>query len=261
MSLPILQNRKPPPKFPTPKQKNPLSRTQTKNWKTLHLYSSTYPFQWNELFMDKTTQILKLSNPLFITKTKLIISTTAITTVSRFLSKSHMMAVAPSKSKEHSQNYVVSPRRCCVTLTVGLILCLASVFILWPSDPEVKIVRLRVNRMKVHPLPPISADLRISVTVRVRNGDVYWMELTEVDVGVKYRGKKLGHVESEDWHVRGWGSCHVLGDVEFSGLPASDVVHLMEDMARGRVYFQAVAEVTGHLGLLFYHLPLTFKVL
>ena len=123
-----------------------------------------------------------------------------------------------------------------------------------------KIVGLNVRKVMVHPIPPVSAVLWISVTVKVRNGDVYWMELSEVDVGLRYRGKKLGHVESEEWHVRGWGWCHVYGEIENRKLPAPDVVHLVEDMAKGRAYFQAVAEVTGQLGLFVFRFPYTFKV-
>ncbi|XP_061359538.1 uncharacterized protein LOC133303626 [Gastrolobium bilobum] len=162
-------------------------------------------------------------------------------------------------AKGHSSNYVVLPRRCCFTCTVVLVVCLASVFLFWPSDPQLKIERLRVRKVKVHPLPPISADVYISVTVRVHNGDVYWMELTEVDVGVKYRGYKLGHVESEGWHVSSWGSSYVDGDLKFSGLPSADVAHLLEDLAKGRVYLRTVTEVSAQLGLLVFRLPLTFK--
>ncbi|XP_027344699.1 uncharacterized protein LOC113857140 [Abrus precatorius] len=162
---------------------------------------------------------------------------------------------------KHIGSYVVLPRYCCLKWTVALAVCLACAYMVWPSDPELKIERLTVKRVKLHPLPPIGADVMMSVTVRVRNRAVYWLELREVDVGIRYRGKKLGHVESEGWHVRGWGFSHVDGDLEFSGLPASEVAHLLEDLAKGRVYFHTVTEVTGQLGFFLFHFPLTFKVI
>lgn len=139
-------------------------------------------------------------------------------------------------------------------------MCLACVFLLWPWDPELKIERLNVKRVKVHPIPPVSADVWISLSVNVKNRGMYWMELTEVDVGVKYRGKKMGHVESEGWHVRGWASAHVDGDLEFSGLPSSEVAHLLEDLAKGKVYFRTTVEVSGEFGLFLFRIPLVFKV-
>ncbi|TKY64502.1 hypothetical protein E2542_SST14400 [Spatholobus suberectus] len=169
------------------------------------------------------------------------------------------MAKAFSSNSKYPENYVVLRRFCCLKLTVGVVVCLACVFVLWPWNPELMIERLNVKRVKVHPIPPVTADVWISLSVRVQNRDIYWLELTEVDVGVKYRGKKMGHVESEGWHVRGWASSHVDGELEFSGLPSSEVAHLLEDLAKGRVYFHTVVEVSGQLGFLLLRLPYMFK--
>ncbi|MED6120058.1 hypothetical protein PIB30_017507 [Stylosanthes scabra] len=137
--------------------------------------------------------------------------------------------------------------------TLVTLLCLAAIFVLWPGEPDVRLTQLSVRRVKA------TAVFTLSVTVKVRNGDVYWMDLKEVDVGMKYRGRKLGHVESGRWHVRGWGWCHVYGDLEFSGLPPVDAVHLIEDMKKGSALFHAVAEVSGQLGILGYRFPFVFK--
>ncbi|KAJ1429079.1 hypothetical protein SESBI_08431 [Sesbania bispinosa] len=157
---------------------------------------------------------------------------------------------------------VVLPRRCCVAWTVvGVVVSLVAMWLFWPWDPEVEMAQLRVKRVKLHPLPPVSADVWLSVTVSVHNKGAYWMELADVDVGVKYRGRKMGHVESQEWHLREWGTVHVFGELEFSGLPSADVSHLLQDLAKGRVYFRTVTEVTGHLGFLFFHLSRTFKII
>ncbi|KAK7294182.1 hypothetical protein RJT34_17067 [Clitoria ternatea] len=155
--------------------------------------------------------------------------------------------------------YFVLPRQCCLKWTVALVVCLALAFLLWPGDPDVTIESLNVKHVKVHPIPPIGADVRLSVTVKVRNRDIYWMELMEVDVGIRYRGKKLGHVESEGGHVRSWGVSPVDGEIEYVGLPASDATHLLEDLAKRRVHFHTTTEVTGQLGLFFFSFPNIFK--
>lgn len=60
--------------------------------------------------------------------------------------------------------------------------------------------------------------------------------------------------------MRGWASTNVDGDLEFSGLPSTEVAHLLEDMAKGEVYFHTVIEVAGEFGFLSIPIPLTFKV-
>ncbi|KAK7349175.1 hypothetical protein VNO77_06331 [Canavalia gladiata] len=154
------------------------------------------------------------------------------------------------------------PRRhCCLKFLVILLVCAASGYILWPSDPELLIERLLVRRVKMHPIPPIGVDLFMAVTLKVRNRAMYWMELLDVDVGIRYRGKKLGHVEKEGWHVKGWGFAHVDGEMEFNSLPPSEVAHFLEDLAKGRVPFHAVAEVAGQLGFFVFTFPVNFKAI
>ncbi|XP_073226014.1 uncharacterized protein [Cicer arietinum] len=161
--------------------------------------------------------------------------------------------------KQNTQNYVVLRPCICLAWTVILTLCVTAVFFLWPRDPEVEMERLTVRKVRVHPLPPLSADVALSLTVNVHNSGFYFMELGEVDVGVKYRGNKLGHVETEGWHVGRRSSAHVFGELEFSGLASADVAHLMQDIAKGRVHFHTSVEVTGQLGLSFFHVPKIFK--
>ncbi|RYQ87323.1 hypothetical protein Ahy_B09g094805 [Arachis hypogaea] len=181
-------------------------------------------------------------------------------------SNSHSNSITvTSSTKHHFKNGIVfRPCRhccCCITFTLVILLSAASIFVFWPSDPDVKIEQLSLRHVKVHPIPPVSAVLLISVAVKVRNGDIYWMDLTDVDIGVRYRGIKLGHVETEEWHVRGWGWCHVFGDIEYSRLPSSDVIHLVEDMTKGKTTFHVLVEVSGQLGFLIFRFPYVFKAI
>ena len=140
--------------------------------------------------------------------------------------------------------------------------CVACVVGIWPWYPELKIERMEVKRVKVRPVPPVGADVSISMSVRVRNRDIYWMEMREVDVGMKYRRKKMGHVELKGWQVKGWSSTHVEAEVVFAELPSSQVPYLLEDVAKGKVYFRTVVELSGQFGILSFRtpLPLEFKV-
>ncbi|KAL4279011.1 hypothetical protein GQ457_03G041710 [Hibiscus cannabinus] len=148
------------------------------------------------------------------------------------------------------------------TGTASLVLLATLVYIFWPSDPGVKIVRMHVNHMQIHTIPIISLDMSLLITLKVRNSDVYSMDFTSLDVAVGYRGKMMGHVTSEHGHVRAMGSSYVEARLELKGVEVlSDVVYLLEDFAKGTVPFDTVTEVTGSLGLSLFKFPLKAKVL
>lgn len=112
----------------------------------------------------------------------------------------------------------------------------------------------------MHTRPRVAIDVSMLVRIKVRNGDVYSMDYEELEVGVGYRGKRLGEVRFLQGHVRAFGSSYVDAEVEFSGVGLfSDVVLLLEDLAKGTVPFDTVTEVRGKLGILFFHFPLQVR--
>lgn len=115
-------------------------------------------------------------------------------------------------------------------------------------------------RFQVHTRPRVAIDVSMLVRIKVRNGDVYSMDYEALEVGVGYRGKRLGEVRFQQGHVRAFGSSYVDAEVEFSGIGVfSDVVLLLEDLAKGTVPFDTVTEVRGKLGILFFHFPLQVR--
>lgn len=87
------------------------------------------------------------------------------------------------------------------------------------------------------------------------------MDYRTLEVAVGYRGKKLGHVRSENGHVRALGSSYVEAELDLECVKVlSDVVFLLEDLAKGTVPFDTVTEVTGRLGIFFFRFPLKVKV-
>ncbi|KAJ1433940.1 late embryogenesis abundant protein [Sesbania bispinosa] len=68
---------------------------------------------------------------------------------------------------------------------------------------DLKIVRLKLKRVKVHPLPRITVDISMLLTLRVHNADVYSMDFGAVDVAVSYRGKELGARDLGTWAREG----------------------------------------------------------
>ncbi|KOM44533.1 hypothetical protein LR48_Vigan05g213800 [Vigna angularis] len=172
------------------------------------------------------------------------------------ISKASFYALLLHKPYNH-QNLVVLSRRRVISCALSMALLVSTLYVLWPSDPDLKIVGLKLRRIKVHPVPPVTVDISMLLTLQVRNADVYFMDLGAVNVAVAYRGKMLGHVRSREVHVRARGSSHVDADVEFAGISVlPELVLLMEDVAKGIVPFDTVSHTGGQFGLFFFHFPI-----
>ncbi|KAF2323343.1 hypothetical protein GH714_034787 [Hevea brasiliensis] len=84
-----------------------------------------------------------------------------------------------------------------------------------------------------------------------------YSHLRHIDVSLKYRGKRLGKVRSGQGHVRALASSYVDAEMEFNGVRIlSDVVYLLQDLARGRVPLDTATVFTGKLGFWFFEFPL-----
>ncbi|KAJ4718151.1 Late embryogenesis abundant protein [Melia azedarach] len=148
-----------------------------------------------------------------------------------------------------------------IICTIVILFLAALAYILWPSDPDLKIQRFHLTHVQIHTKPVICIDISLNVTLKVHNLDVYSMDYKSLDVKVGYRGKKLGHVRSKHGHVKALGSSYVDAVLELECVKVlSDLVFLLEDLARGSVPFDTVTQVTGRLGLFFLTFPLEAKV-
>ncbi|KAF8027542.1 hypothetical protein BT93_E0447 [Corymbia citriodora subsp. variegata] len=178
----------------------------------------------------------------------------------------------PLPPQPPDQHYVALPfyyprrRRCCTLASAllsisSLVLFAALAYVLWPSDPRLKIVRLWPTRIRIRTVPVLAVDISMLATIRVRNADAYWMDYGRLDVAVGYRGRMLGRVRSGGGHVRAFGSSYVDAALELNGVELlAEAAFLMEDLAKGRVPFDTLTEVEGHLGLWFFRFPLKAQV-
>ncbi|KAK3028342.1 hypothetical protein RJ639_037804 [Escallonia herrerae] len=138
-----------------------------------------------------------------------------------------------------------------------LLLLAGAVYVLWPSDPDLKVVRLYLDRVHIRTSPHIALDIKLDLTIKVRNPDLYSMDYRSLVVSIGYRGKELGFVSSSRGHIRPRGASYVDATLELNGVEVlSDVFLLLEDLARGSIPFDTVTEVRGRLGLFFFQLPL-----
>lgn len=177
----------------------------------------------------------------------------------------------PQSNNPNPQNYVVLPiyipvphrlnyRRIFISVAT-LLLISAALYILWPSDPDLSVVRLRLSKFNAHAFPRVSLDISLDLTVKVRNRDVYSLRYDSMLVSIMYRGNQLGFVESDGGEIRARGSSYVNATLSFDGLEVlSDAILLIEDMAKGLIPIDTVTEVQGQLGFFFFNLPLKAKV-
>ncbi|XAR50627.1 hypothetical protein NMG60_11004997 [Bertholletia excelsa] len=169
------------------------------------------------------------------------------------------------------QNYAVLPfyvsaavRRqqwCRIICTATFILLAVAVYCLWPSDPDLKIVRLHLERVHISTVPVIAVDVTLGLTVRVRNVDIYSIDYRSLVVSIGYRGRELGFVTSGHGHVRPKGSSYVDATLQLDGVEVLvDVILLLEDLVRGSLQLDTVTEFRGHVGLFFFQIPVEAKV-
>ncbi|XP_010694099.2 uncharacterized protein LOC104906954 [Beta vulgaris subsp. vulgaris] len=176
-------------------------------------------------------------------------------------------------SNPQTRNYIVlnlpfnlpawdPPLRKKIYRTSLIILILTTLFyLLWPSCPDVGIVRTTLHHVKFQTHPHIAVNVSLDATVRVRNRAVYTMNYDRLDVAIGYRGKELGRVVSGGGHVRAKGSSYVKTKMEFYEVEVGwELIYLLEDLAKGFVQFDTVTQFDGSFGFSFFQVPLKAKI-
>ncbi|RWR77559.1 transmembrane protein 106B [Cinnamomum micranthum f. kanehirae] len=143
-----------------------------------------------------------------------------------------------------------------------ILLLSSSIFLLWPSDPELKIVRVQLDNIRVNPYKPLpSIDISLHLTVHVRNRDFFSLRYRSLLVSIAYRGRQLGFVTSDAGRIKARASSYVDADLVLDGIEVlHDVFYLLEDLARGCIPFNTVTDFNGQIRVLFLDVPLQATV-
>ncbi|CAK9174615.1 unnamed protein product [Ilex paraguariensis] len=161
----------------------------------------------------------------------------------------------------HSSTHRRRQRQRIILCTTTLLLAASVIYLLWPSDPYLSIVRLHLDRLKIRTRPLPCLDITLDLIVKVRNRDFYSIDYDSLTVAVGYRGKQLGFITSDNGHVKARGSSYINATLVLDGVGIlSDVIFLLEDLAKGSVPIDTVTQVRGQLGLFFFEFPLNAKV-
>ncbi|KAK6795836.1 hypothetical protein RDI58_009291 [Solanum bulbocastanum] len=159
------------------------------------------------------------------------------------------------------RQFLRRPARRYVYCAAVFILLSAALFFLWPSDPELSIARLKLRHLKVHSLPKISIDVTLDVTAKIRNNNFYSVNFRYAVISIGYRGKQLGHVTSDFGRIKARASSYVNATLELTDISIfSDLIPLIEDLARGSITFDTVTQIGGELGLVLFDIPIKGKV-
>ncbi|KAL6894445.1 hypothetical protein ACP4OV_008543 [Aristida adscensionis] len=146
--------------------------------------------------------------------------------------------------------------RCLAPLLSALALLALGGFLAWPADPDVSLARLRLAHVSVSARPAVAVNISAALKVRVRNPDLFALDYTRLDVSTGYRGAPLGTVTSGGGRVRAHAVSYIDADLHLDGIRVvEDAIYLLEDLARGSVPFDAIAEVEGHLHFFFLSIP------
>uniref|UniRef100_A0A0D9VXS6 Late embryogenesis abundant protein LEA-2 subgroup domain-containing protein n=1 Tax=Leersia perrieri TaxID=77586 RepID=A0A0D9VXS6_9ORYZ len=146
--------------------------------------------------------------------------------------------------------------RCIGPLLATLVLLSLAGFLLWPADPDVSVARLHLAHVSVSARPSVSVTISAALKVRVRNPDLFALDYSRLDVDIGYRGAHLGRVTSAGGRVRARAVSYIDADLRLNGISVvEDAFYLLEDLARGSIPFDTVAEVEGHVRLFFLSIP------
>ncbi|XP_020098037.1 uncharacterized protein LOC109716843 [Ananas comosus] len=159
-------------------------------------------------------------------------------------------------------------RPCCsllssaLALPVVLVLSLAlALFLLWPSDPDLSVARLRLDRVRVVTSPEVALTVALGLRVRVRNPDFFALHYDSLSASIAYRGRPLGNVASSGGRVRARAVSYVDAELELDAIRViGDVFYLIEDLARGSIPLETVTEVKGRLRLFFFDVPVQGRI-
>ncbi|XP_059303299.1 uncharacterized protein LOC132055472 [Lycium ferocissimum] len=148
-----------------------------------------------------------------------------------------------------------------IYIAAALLLIGVAIFFLYPSDPELSFSRLRLRHFKIHSFPKIAFDVTLDVTVKIRNRDFYSVNFKSVVISIAYRGKQLGHVISDYGRIKARASSYINATLELTDVCLiTDIIPLIEDLARGSITFDTVTQIGGELGLVLFNIPIKGKV-
>ncbi|KAG0464967.1 hypothetical protein HPP92_019131 [Vanilla planifolia] len=156
---------------------------------------------------------------------------------------------------------VLSASSYLVALASFLFLLACLLFLVWPSNPEISVVGIRLDRFRIAPLPLSSIDIAMGLDIKIRNPDLFSIDYSSIHSSLFYRGEDLGSVTTLGGRIAARGVSYVDADLHLDGVRLlGDLFYLIGDVAKGSVPFDSVTEIKGRLRIFFFDVPIKGKI-
>ncbi|KAG0463554.1 hypothetical protein HPP92_019623 [Vanilla planifolia] len=156
---------------------------------------------------------------------------------------------------------VLSASSYLVALASFLFLLACSLFLVWPSNPEISVVGIRLDRFRIAPLPLSSIDIAMGLNIKIRNPDLFSIDYSSIHSSLFYRGEDLGSVTTLGGRIAARRVSYVDADLHLDGVRLlGDLFYLIGDVAKGSVPFDSVTEIKGRLRIFFFDVPIKGKI-
>ncbi|CAA6661439.1 unnamed protein product [Spirodela intermedia] len=123
-------------------------------------------------------------------------------------------------------------------LLTGIVVGLTA-FLLWPSEPELRLARLKLRSLRIttkHKGTLVALDVAMDLKIRVQNRAFFSLDYDNVTVGIEYRGRPLGSVVAGGGVVEARGVSFVAATLRLDGIRVlEDALFLIEDLVKGKI--------------------------
>jgi hypothetical protein len=148
-------------------------------------------------------------------------------------------------------------------VSLGLFLD-AAFYFFWPTQPVIQVIGVNFNTINFQTapqpgsvVPRLFMNISMDMALKVNNMDYFSLEYDSLDVGLGYRGRRIGVVESEGGRLPARHTAYVNSTLELDGVEIfHDTVYLLEDLVRKELPLDTVAEFNGSVRVLLVKVPL-----
>lgn len=150
-----------------------------------------------------------------------------------------------------------------LAISLGLFLG-AAFYFFWPSQPGIQVISVNFNDVNFETasqsgsiVPRLFMNISMDMAVKVSNKDYFSLEYDKLDIGLGYRGRRIGVVESEGGRLPARHTSYVNSTLELDGIEIlHDIVYLLEDLVRKELPLDTVVGFNGSVHVLFAKIPL-----
>ncbi|GLJ26266.1 hypothetical protein SUGI_0504820 [Cryptomeria japonica] len=141
----------------------------------------------------------------------------------------------------------------------GTIFICVAIYFFWPSQPQIEVVRLNLQNISFQTadksgsiIPHLYMNISMGMTIKVKNRDYFGLDYDYLRVGIGYRGRAIGVVNSQSGSLSSRGTSYVDATLDLNGIEVlNDVFYLLRDLDRGQLPLDTTTVFHGRVRVLF----------